>query len=106
MKNLNYKNIFIDLTVRSMLNAENEQLYINNLSIATVEKMLTGVDDELVECFWTAFERAHTWVVLENVYYEESIQEELNDLKLGCPECNCMHYQSGVACPNCEYVEC
>lgn len=49
------KNLFIEMTVKSMLNPENKDFYIKHLSLDKVEQMLSGEDNDLVACFWSAY---------------------------------------------------
>lgn len=115
MEKLNINETFIDFTYRSMVNPMNKDFYLNNLTVAQVEKFLTGVDDGLVACFWQAFCRARTYLIYEEISYNEQV--ELDDIaceyaKHGnfsyygdvCPECGCKDYVTGATCPNCDYI--
>lgn len=99
MEKINFKKIFEDLTIKSMLNNNNKDLYIENITIETVEKMLTGADDELVDCFWTAFNFTHSYMFHD---YELAVYQDYHFREQACPECGCLNYVEGVACPNCE----
>lgn len=103
MKTLNFNEVFVDFTVRSMLNPHNKDFYLDKLSIAQVEDLLTGADDGLVDCFWQAFSRAYGYTFHD---YELAVYQDYHFQDKSCPECACRDYIVGVACPNCEYVEC
>lgn len=48
--------IFVKMTVTSMLNPENKDLYVGNLTLEKVESILSKeTDDNFVDMFWTAY---------------------------------------------------
>ena len=102
MEKLNFNETFIDFTVRSMVNPENKDFYINNLSIAQVEDLLTGADDGLVDCFWQAFSRAFPQIITHKQVVKTA-NLVINEYNI-CPECGCKDYVLGIACPNCDHI--
>ena len=103
LEKVNFKKVLVDFTVKSMLNPENKDFYINNLSLEQVEALLTGGDSDLIDCFWSAFDQAFKQPkpvkqIDEELAFEEEPDEDT------CPECGCHNYISGVACPNCDYI--
>lgn len=107
-------NVFVELTVRSMLNPNNKDFYIGNLTVDKVNRLLHNTHEKLVDAFWTAFGIAHSKFVKEKIELEaerEQMLEALHDkhIKMVCPMCACSEaqgYTEDCACPNCEYIEC
>jgi hypothetical protein len=106
MEKINTTEIFIDLTVRSMVNPMNKAFYLKSLSIAQVEEFLTGADDGLVDCFWSAFEQAHSALIVKDTIEDHIFFDSPECDNIFCPECKCRDYIFGVSCPNCDYIEC
>ena len=104
LEKMNFKKVFVDLTVKSMVNPDNKDFYIKKLSLEQVKNLLTDTDDDLVDCFWTAFTIACGILDMPLPFPEVPYVDE--DEFDTCPECGCRHYIVGVACPNCDYVEC
>ena len=94
-------NTMKSLMVRCMLNPDNKDFYIGTLTTDRVREILVNFnDDEFTQLFWSAFEVAQALFIQQTnelkVYFDKTIV---------CPECGCLTYVPGVACPNCEHTE-
>lgn len=92
--------VLTDILVKCMLNPNNKDFYIGNLTLGRVKQYFVEMpkDDVTVDTvFWNAYSRA------EALFEEE--QPVLEECRGTCPECGCQNYVQGVTCPNCDYVE-
>lgn len=84
--------VMVNITVNCMLNPNNKDFYIGNLTEDKVDKILSNADIETINIFNTARS------IAEDIYASDNV----------CPMCGCTHklgYVKGVHCPNCDYVE-
>lgn len=120
-KSLN--DVMVDITVRCMLNPENDDFYIGTFTLDKFQKLFSNMptaDMDIIDIFWKAFH------IAENKYREQQIARACDEaMALGdiaceyakhgkysyygevCPNCGCTHelgYVEGVACPNCDFV--
>lgn len=107
--------VVIDMTVRNMLNPNNKDFYIPNITVRKLES-LVGEDDYASQIFWSAFEIALAEYQALTEYC--AVQDYLDELKsykdsrlyqdrFACPECGCSSSQGfvpGCACPNCDNI--
>lgn len=111
MEKLDTKQVMINLMVKCMLNKNNKSFYISNLTLDKLQNTING-DSEMAEIIFSAFTIAQGKYIREKMYYQNAIQayiEAKHEIAKcnACPECGCtLGYIPGVACPNCEYVEC
>lgn len=92
--------LFVDITVKQMLNPDNKSFYIGTLTLAQCRELLHDADEGLTHAFWKAFG------IAQGIYLEQMhIDKELDHFEDACPECGCTSYVEGCACPNCDYVE-
>lgn len=121
--------VIYNMTVKAMLDPENEYFYIPRLTLQKVE-VLCDNDDDKTEMFWLCFQHAYKQYMSEQyarmfeepeietyeeyqerLAYENShsaLRSDLDDYYSGlniqvCPECNCKDYIDGCSCPNCDY---
>lgn len=106
-KNLN--SILVNMMVRCMLNPDNKDFYLDNLSLEKVEHFFKTMpqDDEVADVFWSAYSIAEPQFIKqrEQLAIENDYFGVVNEFEDTCPECGCRDYVSGVACPNCDYVD-
>ena len=106
-----FDELIINITVKAMLDPENEYFYLPNLTLEKGAELCAG-DPDKTAIFWKALH------IAENIYNqrleEQSIEEAfaiVNDVtrsynfEHSCPECHYYRYIAGVRCPNCDYVE-
>lgn len=97
----------------SLINPNNKEMYIKTMSFETLEKLVSGDDDERVAIVWRAIHRAIEHITkLDQEQAEKEEQEKLDRLALesipleyvnpnACPQCG-YNYASGYkVCPNC-----
>lgn len=115
--------VLTDMLTRCMLNPDNKDFYIGNLTLDKVKQYFAEMpqgDVSVDVVFWSAFSRAQAQYLKEQAYLEQAYYESatLDDIacelsKHGnksyygsvCPKCGCRDYITGVACPNCDYIE-
>lgn len=102
-------NVMVDITVRSMLNPENPDFYIGNLTLDKLKGLFVEMNDvsvSAIDIFWKAFHIAYAKFNEQN---NSVILKEILEFKgISCPECGCpelLGYKPGVRCPNCDYIE-
>ena len=116
--------VVIDITVRNMLNPNNKDFYIPNITLEKLES-LVGEDEYASQIFWSAFAiasaeyRAVAHPYLPHLQYSEHTIFDGCCLECGCtthftdyidtldccPECGCTSYLFGLCCPNCDHYE-
>jgi hypothetical protein len=97
----------VDLTVKQMLNPDNADFYIGNLTLDKVKGLFVEMNDTnvtAVDIFWKAFH------IAEQKYkaLEEAYPDKATFSSNACPECGCAQssgYVKGIRCPNCDYIE-
>lgn len=119
--------VMIDLLVKQMLNKENKDFYIGDLTIEQVKELFIEMQQDCIDIttvFWTAFSVAQATLIAEQEYEEQLIKEykeicilenmscedDFKYVKLDpvCPNCGStitQGYRDGVPCPNCDYCE-
>lgn len=110
--------ILTDMLTRCMLNPDNKDFYIGNLTLDKVKQYFAEMpqdDVSVASVFWNAYSRAEAqYLQTQKIYY--TLKTKIDDIankyidkymhKLStCPECGCKAYVAGVACPNCDYTE-
>lgn len=107
--------VVIEMTVRNMLNPNNKDFYIPNITIEKLQRLVDG-DEYAAHIFFSAFTIASAKYA-ELVEYCE-MQDYLDELKsfknsklyqdrFACPECGCSSSQGfvpGCRCPNCDNI--
>lgn len=88
--------VVVDMTVRCMLNPDNQDFYLHNITVEKLESLL-GADDYASQIFWSAFAIASAQIK-PKLSFEEW-------LDCYCPECGCNTYLTGCRCPNCDHYE-
>ena len=110
--------VLIDMTVTQMLNPNNKDFYIGNLTLDKVSSLIDG-DTYRADILFRALSVIEFKfpLVLEQIEYERAVAQEmlLEDIakKVSiygynlevCPECGCNTYIDGVRCPNCDHCE-
>ena len=109
--------VIFNMTVKAMLDPENEYFYLPNLTLAKLEELCDN-DDDKTEMFWLCYKHAKAQLYKQNRIEELEILEEIGGLRTceleelfyyqeqcTCPECGCTTYVLGCSCPNCDYVE-
>lgn len=86
--------VVIDMTVRSMLNPDNKDFYIPNITIEKLERLVNG-DEYAAHIFFSAFAIASAQIKPKLTFEEW--------LDCYCPECGCNTYLTGCRCPNCDH---
>ena len=96
--------VLVNALVKSMLNPNNTEMYIGNLTVDTVKYILSDGASNTISLFWKAYH------IAEREYRAQ--QKLLKSIpaidSTCCPECGCtqaLGYTSGVRCPNCDYIE-
>ena len=127
--------VFIDMTVKSMLNPNNPDFYIENLNLQKFAAMFKAMPEEkldILSIFWTAYSIAEAQYLADKRHQKEVqqtseviddiidvIDDQLEQLKESksyradtdylydnvCPECGCPNFVPGVKCPNCDYID-
>ena len=108
--------ILVNMMVKCMLNPDNKDFYLGNLSLEKVEHFFKTMpqDDEVADVFWSAYSIAEPKYLEEKrrveegyIFADSKLQSILSETPIWhiCPECGCRDYVSGVACPNCDYVD-
>jgi hypothetical protein len=95
------KEVFIDITVKQMLNPHNRDFYIGTLTLAKTKSLLKDADEGMSDAFWTAFGIAQAAYLAQKIL--DNCQYHTHED--GCPECGCTTYVEGCVCPNCDYIE-
>ena len=97
----------------SLINPENKEMYIKTMSFETLEKLISGDDDERVAVVWRAIHRAIEHITkLDQEQAEKEEQEKLDMLALesiplkyvnpnACPRCGYEYANGYKVCPNC-----
>ena len=88
--------VVIEMTVKNMLNPNNKDFYIPNITIEKLES-LVGEDEYASHIFFSAFAIASAQIK-PRLTFEDW-------LDCYCPECGCNTYLSGCRCPNCDHYE-
>ena len=110
--------VLTDMLTRCMLNPDNKDFYIGNLTLDKVKQSFAELpqdDVSVASVFWSAFSRAQAQY-LQTQKLRNTLKTKIDDIankyidkymhKLStCPECGCEAYVAGVACPNCDYTE-
>ena len=97
----------------SLINPNNKEMYIKTMSFETLEKLVSGDDDERVAIVWRAIHRAIEHITKqEQEQAEIKEQERLDMLALvpiplqlinpnACPQCGYDYARGYRVCPNC-----
>ena len=97
--------IIFNMTVKAMLDPNNEYFYIPRLTLEKVE-VLCDNDDDKTEMFWLCFNYAYNQYCVEQLENECLLESQhAYELQHTCPECHCQNYIQGCRCPNCDYIE-
>lgn len=95
--------VVIEMTVRNMLNPNNKDFYIPNITLEKLES-LVGEDAYASHIFFSAFEIAYKQYLMDIEKYKQMLAFE-EFLDCYCPECGCNTYFTGCVCPNCDHYE-
>ena len=90
--------VVIEMTVRNMLNPNNKDFYIPNITIEKLES-LVGEDAYASHIFFSAFAIASAQI---KPVVKASFQEFIDCY---CPKCGRNAYFSNGHCPNCDHYE-
>lgn len=112
--------VMVNFLVRAMLNPNNKDFYIKNLTLHNIAEMFTAMNNrghDISDVFWTAYDIAEG-TYLQQKYLERKANEEQDLVQecldacvakqnnvTYCPECGCLDFVPGVKCPNCDYVD-
>ena len=70
--------MMIDLLVKQMLNPNNKDFYIGNLTVEQVKELFVEMQQDCIDIttvFWTAFSVAQSTLIAEQEYKEQIIKE-------------------------------
>lgn len=104
--------VMVDITVRCMLNPDNKDFYIGDLTLEKVKGMFVEMNDpdlDILTVFWKAYHIAETEYLKQQKEQKDLIEEYIKSHQKHtdcCPECGCpasLGYISGIKCPNCDY---
>lgn len=109
--------VIYNMTVKAMLDPENEYFYIPRLTLQKVE-VLCDNDDDKTEMFWLCYKHASRQYNKQQEIDRLKELDEIAGLRTSeldklyhleesfdtvCPECGCTYYIDGCSCPNCDY---
>lgn len=98
------KKFMVETTVKCMLNPKNDTFFIEKLTSEKIKKLLTGMPNDAIDCFYTAFDIAN------HAYYIHATEEfEIDQASVPqCPVCGLTAssgYHPDCKCPNCDYED-